>query len=187
MQKDLRAGGSLAVRVLWAAVAVVMALWIFTTAGVPVSAETENNSQGALRRPVSNEQPMWIVHIDTWNYADPEAIIELVPADVKPYVVFNISLSVNWDSDLKRFMTVEYGYETARSWVRSCAENNVWCMIQPASGGPCHFPDYDSSVDYDETLFAEFFRDYPNFIGYNYCEQFWGFDQKDFPTTARQK
>ena len=187
MQKDLRAGGSLAVRVLWAAVAVVMALWIFTTAGVPVSAETENNSQGALRRPVSNEQPMWIVHIDTWNYADPEAIIELVPEDVKPYVVFNISLSVNWDSDLKRFMTVEYGYETARSWVRSCAENNVWCMIQPASGGPCHFPDYDSSVDYDETLFAEFFRDYPNFIGYNYCEQFWGFDQEDFPTTAEQR
>ena len=25
-----------------------------------------------LRRPISNEQPMWIVHIDSWNYADPQ-------------------------------------------------------------------------------------------------------------------
>lgn len=154
-----------------------------------IAAENDSAEDGTsnLRRPVSNEQPMWIVHIDSWNYADPEAIIALVPEDVKPYVVFNISLSINWDTEKQRFMVVEYGYETAKSWVRACAENNVWCMIQPASGGQCHFPDYDTTVDYEETVFAEFFRDYPNFIGYNYCEQFWGFDQADFPVTAQQR
>ncbi len=169
--------------------AVVLTIAIILTA-LPVGSMTVNAAeepQSNLRRPVSNEQPMWIVHIDTWNFADPEAIIKLVPDDVKPFVVFNISLSINWDSDKQRFMIVEDGYETAKSWVRTCAENNVWCMIQPASGGQCHFPDYDTTVDYEETVFAEFFRDYPNFIGYNYCEQFWGFDQEDFPVTAEQR
>lgn len=58
----------------------------------PLSASA---SATALRRPVSAEQPMWIVHIDSWNYADPEKIIDLIPEDILPYVVFNISLSIN--------------------------------------------------------------------------------------------
>lgn len=65
-------------------------------------------------------------------------------------------------------------------------------------------PDYDSSgnivdfpnkskfvqkadADYENTIYAEFFRDYPNFIGFNYCEQFWGFEQNDFPITCQQR
>ena len=32
-----------------------------------------------LRRPISPERPMLLVHIDTWNYPDPERIIEMVP------------------------------------------------------------------------------------------------------------
>jgi hypothetical protein len=32
-----------------------------------------------LRRPISPQQPMWLVHIDTWNYADPQKIIDLIP------------------------------------------------------------------------------------------------------------
>lgn len=170
------------VAVLMAA-AIVLTAIPFGSLAVSAAESTESN----LRRPVSNEQPLWIVHIDTWNTPDPEAIIALVPDDLKPYVVFNISLSINWDTEKQRFMIVEYGYETAKSWVRACAEQNVWCMIQPASGGQCHFPDYDTSVDYEDTVFAEFFRDYPNFIGYNYCEQFWGFDQADFPVTAEER
>ena len=170
------------VAVLMAA-AIVLTAIPFGSLAVSAAESTESN----LRRPVSNEQPLWIVHIDTWNTPDPEAIIALVPDDLKPYVVFNISLSINWDTEKQRFMIVEYGYETAKSWARACAEQNVWCMIQPASGGQCHFPDYDTSVDYEDTVFAEFFRDYPNFIGYNYCEQFWGFDQADFPVTAQER
>lgn len=33
-------------------------------------------------------------------------------------------------------------------------------MIQPSSGGQSHFPDYNASTDYEDTIFAEFFRDY---------------------------
>lgn len=144
-------------------------------------------STGTLRRPVSSEQPMWIVHIDSWNYADPQKIIDLIPEDILPYVVFNISLSINWDSTANEWKLVQYGYETAKSWLRTCADNQVWAMIQPASGGQSHFPDYNSSTDYENTIYAEFYRDYPNFIGFNYCEQFWGFDQEDFPISAVER
>lgn len=141
---------------------------------------------GKLRRPISPEQPMWIVHIDTWNWADPDKIIDLIPEDVLPYVVFNISLSVNWNSDTKSWGTVQYGYETAKSWLRTCAERQVWTLIQPASGGQCHFPDYPNQ-SLDGTLFEEFFKEYPNFLGFNYCEQFWGFEQEDFPITCQDR
>ena len=126
-----------------------------------------------LRRPVSPERPMWLVHIDTWNWPDPQKIIDLIPADIRPYVVFNISLSISHEEAINGgcvFNIVEYGYETAKSWLKTCAENSVWCMVQPSSGGYSHLSDYDLSV------YEEFFRDYPNFLGFNYAEQFWGFD-----------
>lgn len=142
---------------------------------------------GTFRRPVSNTQPMWIVHIDSWNYADPAKIIDLIPEDVLPYVVFNISLSINWDSTNHKWLMVQDGYECAKSWLRTCADKGVWTMIQPSSGGQSHFPDYNANTDYENTIYGEFFRDYPNFIGYNYCEQFWGFESADFPITCKQR
>lgn len=151
----------------------------------PLSASA---SATALRRPVSAEQPMWIVHIDSWNYADPEKIIDLIPEDILPYVVFNISLSINWDSTNHKWLMVQDGYSTAKSWLRTCADKGVWTMIQPSSGGQSHFPDYYAGSSAGEscegTLYEEFFKDYPNFIGYNYCEQFWGFESADFPITC---
>lgn len=140
-----------------------------------------------FRRPINNESPVWIVHIDSWNYPDPEKIIDLVPEDVLPYVVFNVSLSINWSSTEHRWLMVQDGIECARSWMKACADKGVWTMIQPASGGQCHFPDYSADYDLDNTIFGEFFRDYPNFIGYNYCEQFWGFASQDFPVTYQQR
>ncbi len=157
---------------------------------VGVSADSPAPEASGLRRVVSPEQPMWIVHIDSWNDADPEKIIDLIPEDIRPYVVFNISMSISWDEDQQRFTRVEYGYETAKSWLRACAEKGVWAMIQPASGGPSHFPDYDPAVtDYEDTIYGEFFRDYPNFLGFNYCEQFWGFENyvKGFPITPEER
>lgn len=162
------------------------------------------NAESGLRRPCSSESPMWIVHIETWNTADPQKIIDLIPDDVKPYVVFNISMSIYWDSTNHRWGMVNDGYELAKSWLRTCADEGVWTMIQPSSGGQCHFPDYSSdgktvnfpnisdypdiqSGDLEDTIYAEFFRDYPNFIGYNYCEQFWGFESADFPITTVQR
>lgn len=154
-----------------------------------ISAEPMNVEAASsnFRRPLSNESPMWIVHIDSWNYPDPEKIIDLVPEDILPYVVFNISLSINWSSTEHKWLMVQDGIETARSWMKACADKGVWTMIQPASGGQCHFPDYPADYDLDDTIFGEFFKDYPNFIGYNYCEQFWGFASQDFPVTYQQR
>lgn len=171
-----------------AMILVTLAVPIYAAGEVPKNETFIATADKPLRREVSPEKPMWIVHIDTWVNADPERIIELIPEDIRPYVVFNISMSINWDENQKRFMIVEYGYETAKSWLRACAEAGVWAMVQPASGGPCHFPDYDpAETNYDDTLFGEFFRDYPNFIGFNYCEQFWGFEQEDFPVTPVER
>lgn len=69
---------------------------------------------GSFRRPVSPEQPMYIIHIDSWNHADPAKIIDLVPKDILPYAVFNISLSINWSKDEHRWLMVQNGEETAR-------------------------------------------------------------------------
>lgn len=145
------------------------------------------SAAGSFRRPINNESPMWIVHIDSWNYPDPEKIIDLVPEDVLPYVVFNVSLSINWSSTEHRWLMIQDGIECARSWMKACADKGVWTMIQPASGGQCHFPDYPADYDLDNTIFGEFFKEYPNFIGYNYCEQFWGFASQDFPVTYQQR
>ncbi|MEI6074913.1 MAG: glycoside hydrolase family 98 domain-containing protein, partial [Verrucomicrobiota bacterium] len=132
-----------------------------------------------VRRPVSPSQPMWLVHIDTWNYPDPQKIIDLIPPDIRPYVVMNISLSISHDTNLPpRFQVAEYGYEIAKSWLRVCAENHIWAMVQPASGGMHQFSEFDL------TVYEEFFREYPNFIGFNYAEQFWGFDNPTDPVSA---
>ncbi|MBN2785582.1 MAG: carbohydrate-binding protein [Pontiellaceae bacterium] len=112
---------------------------------------------------------MWLVHIDTWNYPDPQKIIDLIPEDIRPFVVMNISLSINHDDDGK-WLRLGDGYETAKSWLRVCAENRMWAMIQQASGGYNHLGDYDLGV------YEDFYRNYPNFIGFNYAEQFWGFN-----------
>ena len=157
---------------------------------------------GTMRRPCDSDHPMWIVHVETWNHADPEKIIALIPENLRPYVVFNISMSIYWTNH--EWGMVQDGYELAKSWLKACADAGVWAMIQPSSGGQCHFPDYDvngnivnfpnenkftahADDDYENTIYAEFFRDYPNFIGYNYCEQFWGFESEDFPIKTTQR
>lgn len=137
---------------------------------------------GSLRRPISVESPAWLVHIDCWNYPDPVKIIELIPDDILPYVIFNLSLSVSHNEQTGQFQVSEYGYETVKSWLRTCAERNLWAMIQPSSGGFTHFPDVSSYSQFDEEkygMYKEFFSEYPNFLGFNYCEQFWGFDSTD--------
>lgn len=117
---------------------------------------------GALRRPISPEQPAWFVHIDSWNYADPQKIIDLIPADIRPFTIFNISLSVSHDEATGIYNVSEYGYEIAKSWLRTCAENNVWAMVQPSSGGFSHFKDVSlySQFESDDKVrvYDEFFQ-----------------------------
>lgn len=127
-----------------------------------------NATNAPLRRPASASQPILMVHVDSWNAADPQKIMDLIPQDIRPYVVMNLSLSIYHETN--KWLQVEYGYETAKSWLRTCAENGMWAMIQPSSGGYSHLSDFDRSV------YEEFFREYPNFLGISYAEQFWGFD-----------
>ena len=115
-----------------------------------------------LRRPISPQQPMWIIHIDTWNTADPERIIEMVPKDILPYVCFVLSLSAT-DA------TCCSGPNVCDAWMKACASKRVWTMIQPSSGAHNRFSDTDYS-DYER-----YFKEYPNFLGWNFAEQFWDF------------
>lgn len=129
---------------------------------------------GTLRRVIDREHPAWIVHIDAWNYPDPQAIIDLIPQDVRPYVVFNIAFSSATD-DNGGFIRPVDAYGTAKSWLSVCAENNVWAMVQPSSGGVSHWPDYDSYAEMEGSVFEELYQRYPNFLGFNYAEQGWGY------------
>jgi hypothetical protein len=122
-----------------------------------------------LRRPISPSSPLWLIHIDTWNSPDPERIIEMVPEDIRPFVCFNISLSAT-DA------TCCSGPDVCDSWLKACAEKRVWCMIQPASGSHNRFSDTDFSC------YEKYFKQYPNFIGWNFAEQFWGFGDTGQPT-----
>lgn len=47
---------------------------------------------------------MWLIHTDNWNYPDPQKIIDLIPKDICPYVIMNISLSISYDSEASRFI-----------------------------------------------------------------------------------
>ena len=69
-----------------------------------VKAQEMSGSTGNFRRAVSPEQPMWMVHIDPWCSPDPQKIIDMVPSDVRPYVVFLISLSVSFRNGILYMM-----------------------------------------------------------------------------------
>lgn len=122
------------------------------------------------RRPIDNEHPMWLVHVDVWNQADPQKIIDLIPADIKPYVVMNLSLSCAYDTELNIHQRPQNAIRTYKSWATVCQMNNMWFTLQPASGGHTHIHENDLET------FEYFFKKYPNFLGWNYAEQFWGFN-----------
>ena len=122
------------------------------------------------RRPVDSQHPMWLVHVDVWNQADPQKIIDLIPDDIKPYVVMNLSLSCAYDKELNIHQRPQNAIPTYKSWATVCQMNNMWFTLQPASGGHTHIHDNDLEI------FEYFFKKYPNFLGWNFAEQFWGFN-----------
>ena len=133
------------------------------------------------RRPIDNRHPLWLVHIDVWNSADPQKIIDLIPADIKPYVCMNLSLSCQFDTKTGQYRMPRYAVRTYKSWASVCQQNGMWFCCQPASGGHTHIQDDDLET------FEYFFKTYPNFLGWNYAEQFWGFGEagdKSSTTTA---
>ena len=123
------------------------------------------------RRPVDSQHPMWLVHVDVWNQADPQKIIDLIPDDIKPYVVLNLSLSCAYDKELNIHQRPQNAISSYKSWATVCQMNNMWFTLQPASGGHTHIHDNDLEI------FEYFFKKYPNFLGWNFAEQFWGFNE----------
>lgn len=123
------------------------------------------------RRPIDNEHPMWFIHVDVWYQADPQKIIDLIPDDIKPYVCLNLSLSCQYDKDKNVYKMPQQAVRTYKSWATVCQLNGMWFSCQPASGGHTHIQDNDLET------FEYFFKQYPNFLGWNYAEQFWGFDE----------
>ena len=135
------------------------------------------------RRPIDNQHPLWLIHIDVWNAADPQKIIDLIPEDIKPYVCMNLSLSCQFDTSTKMYRMPRNAVRTYRSWASVCQKNNMWFTCQPASGGHTHIQDNDLET------FEYFFKAYPNFLGWNYAEQFWAFgdanDESSMTDTSR--
>lgn len=128
----------------------------------------------SLRRPLSSTQPMWIIHIDCWNYPDPEKIINLISADILPFVVFNISLSSNDNITHDGPLIID-------SWIRTCAQKQVWCMIQPSSGAHNRLPEITADGT-GQAAYEHYFQEFPNFIGFSFAEQFWDFGKNGCPT-----
>ena len=59
--------------------------------------------------------------------------------------------------------------------------HGVNCIsCQPASGGHTHIQDDDLAT------FEYFFKRFPNFLGWNYAEQFWGFDEAGDMSSSTQ-
>ena len=126
-------------------------------------------SEAQVRRPIDSQHPMWLIHVDVWNSADPQKIIDLIPNDIKPYVVMNLSLSCGYDTKTNMYRMPRNAVRTYKSWGTVCQQNNMFFTCQPASGGHTHIQDNDLET------FEYFFKHFPNFLGWNYAEQFWAF------------
>lgn len=132
------------------------------------------------RRPVDSQHPLWLVHVDVWNKADPQKIIDLIPEDVRPYVCMNLSLSCQYDTEKNVYKMPQNAVKTYKSWGTVCQQNGMWFTCQPASGGHTHIQDNDLET------FEYFFKAFPNFLGWNYAEQFWGFDEANDKSSSPQ-
>jgi len=132
------------------------------------------------RRPIDSEHPLWLVHVDVWNKADPQKIIRLIPEDIRPYVCMNLSLSCGYDTEREVYKMPQNAIPTYKSWASVCQANGLFFTCQPASGGHTHL------MDDDLETFEYFYRQYPNFLGWNYAEQFWGFDEAGDHSSSTQ-
>ncbi len=132
------------------------------------------------RRPIDARHPLWLIHVDVWNKADPQKIINLIPDDIKPFVCMNLSLSCQYDKEKNVYKMPQNAIRTYKSWATVCQANGMWFTCQPASGGHTHIQDDDLET------FEYFYKRFPNFLGWNYAEQFWGFDEANDKSSSTQ-
>ena len=152
-------------------------LHILLTVLLAIVAQTTLAQQ---RRPIDSQHPLWFIHVDVWYKADPQKIIDLIPDEVKPYVCMNLSLSCGYDTDLNIYKMPQNAFQTYKSWGTVCQQNGMWFTCQPASGGHTHIQDDDM------VMFEYFYKHFPNFLGWNYAEQFWGFDEAGDKSSSTQ-
>ena len=138
------------------------------------------NVSAQSRRPIDSKHPLWLIHVDVWNKADPQKIIDLIPEEVKPYVCMNLSLSCQYDTERNVYKMPQNAVRTYKSWATVCQANGLWFTCQPASGGHTHIQDDDLET------FEYFYKRFPNFLGWNYAEQFWGFDEANDKSSSTQ-
>ena len=115
-----------------------------------------------IRRPVDPLHPMWLVHVTSLDDEDVAQTVDGLPDDVKPYVVLNLAMNHKADPGL------------LDHYLGQCRDKGVWVMIQPSSG----VQHYLDSVNISR--YEDYYRKYPNLVGYNFCEQAWGFDDETF-------
>ena len=84
------------------------------------------NLTAQQRRPIDNKNPLWLVHVDVWNKADPQKIIDLIPDDIKPYVCLNLSLSCQYDTEKDVYKMPQNAIPTYKSWASVCQHNGMW-------------------------------------------------------------
>lgn len=132
------------------------------------------------RRPIDSQHPLWLVHVDVWAKADPQKVINLIPDALKPYVCMNLSLSCQYDTEKNVYKMPQNAVRSYKSWGTVCQANGIWFTCQPASGGHTHIQDDDLET------FEYFYKHFPNFLGWNYAEQFWGFDEANDKSSSSQ-
>lgn len=81
------------------------------------------------RRPIDSRHPLWLVHVDVWNKADPQKIIDLVPDEIKPFVCMNLSMSCQYDKEKMVYKMPQDAVQTYKSWASVCQHNNMWFML----------------------------------------------------------
>lgn len=119
-------------------------------------------AQAPLRRPLSPQTPMFLFQVQQTDPEDPQACINSVPADVRPYTVMEFCMGAQSG-------TVTNGYAFADYFCNVCQQNGMWCMFQCASG-------YANTMN--NTNIADYqalYQKYPNLIGFSFAEQDWGF------------
>jgi fibronectin type 3 domain-containing protein len=115
-----------------------------------------------LRRPLSPQTPMFLFQVQQPDASDPQACINAVPADVRPYTVMMYCMGAQSGNQTNGFAFADYFCNVAQ-------QNGMWCMFQCASGYANSMAN-TNTADYERLI-----QKYPNLIGIAFAEQNWGF------------
>ena len=120
-------------------------------------------SQGApLRRPVSPQTPMFLFMVQQPDPSDPQACVNVLPADVRPFTVMEYCMGAQGGNQTNGYAFADYAINVFQ-------QNGMWCMFQCASG------DANTMANTNTADYEALFQKYPNLIGFGFSEQNYGF------------